>query len=235
MRSLHAFVSLVLVGCIDPSSIDAAGKAYATALAEVFTLESSGSGLGWYLLDTNGPGWEISRIAAERVSVAAHGNAIAIQFEVGVYKNRWDTGAVHATMPVSELMVGDRVVAFAAGSFGRLHDAQGDPVPHATAPGPLAALLADPARAANALRDDPGIAVITTERRVIGPAARATLATLPAMTIDSVREIRGTNWGVAQAHLAGEVDGKTYRVSGQLIALYEDDRWSVVSVHYIAL
>lgn len=174
-------------------------------------------------------------IHVERVSVATNGEAMAVQFEHAIETSDGiDTTAF--TTPVTELLVDDRVQAFAAGLVHEPGASPGQSVPRTTEPGPLTALLVAPERAAAALRDDPGVGVITTRERAIGPAAKALLASDPPMKIhDKPYEVHHRSWRFVQAHLDREIGDKTYRLSGQLIAFLEDGKWSVVSVHYLAL
>ncbi|HEX4418082.1 MAG TPA: hypothetical protein VH165_09305 [Kofleriaceae bacterium] len=191
------------------------------------TLEGLGATLGRYLVDADGSNVQVGAITAEHVELAAIGVAISIDFELGIDKTR-DGIAVHDTTPITELLVGDSVVAMIAGRFQVPRAVEARDVPTATAPADLAALLASPAAAAKAARAD--LVVTTPEKRAVGAAALAALATLPVMTIHAAREIQDGNWGFVQAHL----DGPDHtRLVGQLIAFRDtpNSAWAIVSLH----
>jgi hypothetical protein len=185
-------------------------------------------------------------IGARIDHLVATGNedAIAVQFTVIADKKRWEEpiGDEVAEIEISELFTAAshwKAVAYAGGALGVMHGGQPSPqLPDATAPGPLTALLVAPADAADALRADPGVGVVSPGERASGNvAARALLAKLPTMTVhDRPREVHGATWGFVQAHLdmMGPTGG-TLRISGQLVAMLEHGRWSVVSVHYLPL
>lgn len=120
----------------------------------------------------------------------------------------------------------------ATGITGGMSSAE---LPVTTTPGPLSALLADPAALEAALADDPNVVVLGTEskERAVGkPAARKLLASWRKLKLSIAgkpREVHGARWGYAAANVdwtrksddvlhlratvfATSTDGKTWRV-----------------------
>ena len=149
---------------------------------------------------------------------------------------------VTTSMRVTELATaasGWKVVAAAAGASGSARQPGGVfPIPDATSPGPLAALLADPAQLAAALAPD-AVAVGYDDKVGAGAdKARAVVTAWPkGMTVTDAREVRDAKSGFVQANVSWPApSGKPYRATAQVLALPKaDGSWSVVAVQLLAL
>jgi hypothetical protein len=196
-------------------------------------------------------------LAAKVVSLVAGGNdrVVWLQFELAIEVKAWEGGSSESTGGVDRRTVrGSELITAASGwkAVAAAFSIPGDPEPRQaaapvsdpTAPGPLTALVADPALAARSVRDDPAVAVVGFGRadRAIGPAAaRTLLARLgernPRLQ-GQPREVRTADWGLVHAHVDLPIAGEALpaRAAVQLVALpAASGAWSIVSVHHVAL
>ncbi len=113
-------------------------------------------------------------------------------------------------------------------------------LPVTTTPGPLSALLTDPAALAAALVDDPNVVVLGTEakERAVGkPAARKLLASwrkLKLTIAGKPREVHGARWGYAAANLdwARKADDVRHMRATVFATSIDGKTWRVVVAHY---
>lgn len=116
------------------------------------------------------------------------------------------------------------------------------PMIETTESGPLAALVASPAKIEAALANDPNIVVALNDNQLAVGVNEAKVLldawTKRSLTVNgAVREVRNERWGFVQANIDwNEPGGKPYRFSAQLIAIPRSDgSWNVVAAQYLAL
>ena len=152
-----------------------------------------------------------------------------------------------ATHRVTQLAVHDdkgwRVVASLIGiQGGAISGGSPGDVGGASAPGPLAPLLASPKAIADALSNDPHTFVLGTEpaERAIGPAAAkkllASWAKLSFVVDGKVRELETASYGMVQAHVKWTKGKTAHWMDAMLVAVPgPNGTWKVVGVHYANL
>jgi hypothetical protein len=197
-----------------------------------------------------GPHERVLEVKLNNLVAGGNDDAVWLMAELAIAKQNEEPEAKPST--TSEVIRATELIAASAGwkvvaaafSDSRKPGRLGATFPmlDTTAAGPLAPMLAAPAKLADALAADPSVVVIPPEDpAAVGPhAARALLATYAGrkLVVDgAARELHSETWGFAQANVSWlEPGGSPYRLTAQLIALpAPNGSWAIVAVQFLAL